>query len=125
MYVNVKRWVVWSIIIVCFLVFSVHSYRLRTNFNAEKQEKQVKKCEHQIEVLTHALSLVPKSIKNEVYFNSIKEKFPGIEKDEQVLNLIDITFFDKYGDKEEKEKDKEKLTANVVVDKVIQFGNEN
>ena len=110
-----KGWII-LLFIVSFLGFSVYAYKVRTNYNIDKQNRKIWELKENIEILSYAISIFPEKNKNEVFFNSIKEKFPEIEEKEEIIKILGIKI-----EKEEKEiiknnEEKEKLTVMKVID---------
>ncbi len=95
-----KKFVV-LLIVVLMLGFSLFCYHTRTNYNVDHLDIENKNLEYDVKVLSYALSLIPKELKNEVFVNSLKEKFPSIENDEDFIKKI------KGEEKTEEEKNKE------------------
>ncbi len=95
-----KKGIVFLIVIL-MLGFSLFCYHTRTNYNVDHLYIENKNLEYDVKVLSYALSLIPKELKNEVFVNSLKEKFPSIENDEDFIKKI------KGEEKTEEEKNKE------------------
>ena len=73
------------VIFIGFLVFSVYCYNVRTDYNVDTLRKVNQDLQKDIDILTYALSLIPKNIKNEVFFTSIKKKFPAVEEHKDIF----------------------------------------
>ena len=80
--------VVVVLIIVLFFSFCVYSYKVRTNFNVDKLEDEIKHLEYQVSVLDYAFSLLPKENRTEVFYNSITEKCPSFKDDEALCRIL-------------------------------------
>ncbi len=105
-----KGWII-LLLVVLFLGFSVYAYKVRTNYNIDKQNKKIWELKENIEILSYAFSIIPKKDKNEIFFNSIKEKFPDIKDREKIIKILGIKI------EEEKEiTEKEKLTVMKIID---------
>jgi len=101
---------VLAIVIILFCSFCVFCYHTRTNYNVDNLEEQVAYLKYEKAVLFYALSIVPKEVKSEVFFNSVKEKFPSIEENQSITDLI----------KMEKKKEDEVSESTVEEEKKIQ-----
>ena len=101
---------VLAIVIILFCSFCVFCYHTRTNYNVDNLEDQVAYLKYEKAVLFYALSIVPKEVKSEVFFNSVKEKFPSIEENQSITDLI----------KMEKKKEDEVSESTVEEEKKIQ-----
>ncbi len=77
-----------AFVLVLFLGFCVFCYHTRTNYNVDNRDREIASLEYERAVLSYALSIVPKETKNEVFFNSVKEKFPDFEQCESIVDLI-------------------------------------
>ena len=104
------RGYVWLILLVGFLAFTVYAYTWRTNYRIDERDeivelgKQINGLRYDVETLSYVISIFPKELKNEVLFNSVKEKFPDIEKRANLLSLIKFEKEEKKEGEEEKEK---------------------
>ncbi len=94
-----KRGMAVIFTIVCFILISVYVYRVRTKFNVDKQEDIIKAYQYEHNVLTYALSLLPDEDKNEVFFKSIRNKYPGFNEN------VNLRIALKYQEKEAKKKE--------------------
>jgi len=93
---------VWLILVVLLLGFCVFCYKVRTAYNVDRMEEKIINLKYDISVLSYAVSIVPADVvRSEVFFNSIKEKFPSIEKRPWLLKVIKKE--DKKSDKEDGE----------------------
>lgn len=110
-----KGWII-LLLIVLFLGFSVYAYKVRTNYNIDKQNKKILELKENIEILSYAISIFPKKDKNEIFLNSIKEKFPEIEEKKEIIKILGI----KIKEKETLIKENNKLTVMEVIDKIIE-----
>ena len=97
-----KGWII-LLLVVLFLGFSVYAYKIRTNYNIDKQNKQIRELKENIKILSYAISIFPEKNKNEIFFNSIKEKFPKIKEKREIIKNIRIKI-EKEKDIKEKEK---------------------
>lgn len=88
------------VLIIIFCFFCGHAYKLRTIHNIEMAEAQIYKLHQDMKILTYALSLLPKEGKNEVFFNSIEQKFPYFKDDPKLCKVLGY-----LKTKEEREKD--------------------
>jgi hypothetical protein len=102
-----KNFVFVVVLLLAFPVFTVYCYKLRTNFNVDKLTELSGEQEYKIEVLNYALSLLPKENRNEVFFNSIRQKYPDYESNEFICNAIGLKKEVRELSKEEEEKKKE------------------
>lgn len=84
-----KFWIA-LILLVLFLGFCVFCYNFRTDYNVDAINKENKKLFKEIDILSYSLSIIPKELKNEVFFNSVKEKFPDVEEHKEILSVIKI-----------------------------------
>lgn len=84
--------------------FSLYAYNVRTDHNCDRFKKENRELEYQNEVLFYALSIVPKDVKNEVFTNSIIEKFPKIVDHNDVCSALLIGTSKKEEDKKEEDK---------------------
>jgi len=104
-----------SILIVSLMIFSIFSYNYRTNFNNDVLSKELTEMKYKVGVLSYALSIVPKDIKNEVFFNSLKQQHPEVEEHEDIMDLIS-----QKSEKEDKKEDfKEDKTVRIAEKKEI------
>lgn len=100
------------VLIIVIMGFSVYAYKLRTAYNIDTLTEQTENLESDVEILSYALSIVPKDIKGEVFFNSVKAKFPNVEdNDVEIIDLIRMNKPDKKEEEEKKEEKKEKRTV--------------
>lgn len=76
------------IVLVVLFSFSVYAYKIRTSYNIDKEKLHAAEHHQQMEVLKYAISLVPKEVKNEVYFNAVETKYPGFKKNENICGLL-------------------------------------
>ena len=106
---------VWLILVALFLGFCVFCYKARASYNTDKMEEKIISLEYDISVLSYAFSIVPADVvRNEVFFNSIKEKFPSIEEKRPLLLKV-IKKEDKKSDKKEGEEEGEKDEPKTVI----------
>lgn len=75
-------------VLLWYLGFCVFVYYIRTNYNVDKHERKDVVQNYEIDVRRYAHSIIPKDVKNDVFFNAIKEKFPYIEEHENLRDLI-------------------------------------
>ncbi len=83
-----KRLFIPLIVLGLLFSFSIYAYRIRTAYNIDKEKLHIAEHHQQIDVLRYAISLVPKEVKNEVYFNAIEIKYPDFKKDEDICDLL-------------------------------------
>jgi hypothetical protein len=108
------------VVIIVVMGFSVYAYKLRTAYNVDALEKEVEILESDVEILSYALSIVPKDIKGEVFFNSVKAKFPNVEdNDGDIIDLIRMNKPEKKEEEEKKEEKKEKRTVSSTMGDII------
>ena len=100
-----------AIVIILLLGFCVFCYHTRNNYNVDNLDRQVIYLRYENRVLSYALSIVPKDVKNEVFSNSVKEKFPGFEEDDSLREIIGI---EKKKEDDVAESEVEKKTQTVV-----------
>jgi len=98
-----KLWIL-ILLFIGLCCFSVYTYKVRNEFNVDKQEAQLEECQYKVDALKYALSLVPESIRNEVFFNAIVLKYPEIKEDK---GIMDLKFPKPKEVEEEKEEEKE------------------
>jgi hypothetical protein len=100
------------VLIIVIMGFSVYAYKLRTAYNVDARDEQIETLERDVAVLSYAMSIVPKEIKGDVFFNSIKVKFPSVEDNDGIIDLVRMKKPEKAeADVEEKtEEKKEKRT---------------
>ena len=75
-----------------FLFYCVYVYKVRTDYNVDERSAQIRQQDWQLEVAEYALSLFPKKEKNEVFFNSIEQKYPNFKKDEELCKILGYTY---------------------------------
>jgi len=118
MYIGNKvRW----ILLVLVLVFSVYCYNHRNAHNTDTLSKANSSYQYDAEVYEYVISLVPDDVKNEVYINSIKEKFPEIEKQKELFESIGGKFVadeDATEEKTEKVSIKPSDVMNIIADEM-------
>jgi len=96
-------------IVVAIMVFSVYCYRTRNAYNVDHLEEVAKTQKYEIEVMAYAISLIPADIKNQVYLNSITEKFPEFLENEELIKMVGGI---SPKEEEEVKKEEEKKTIN-------------
>jgi hypothetical protein len=101
------------------MVFSVYAYKLRTAYNVDARDEQIVTLENDVAVLSYALSIVPKDIKGDVFFNSVKVKFPSVEDNDTVIDLVRMNKPEEKKEEEKKEKKKEKRTVSSTMGDII------
>jgi len=101
----------WIFIVIAVMAFSIYCYRTRNTYNVDNLTEINKQQDHQIEVLKYALSLIPAELKNQVYRNSIIDKYPDIVSDKELLKMADceIAKEEKEGEVEIEKKSIEKI----------------
>ena len=99
--------VVVPFIVIGLLCFSSYAYKVRNVHNTDEQDKHVGDHHYQVDVLSHALSLLPDKEKSEVYFKSIESKYPDFKEDKDLCDMLGY-----------KEPDKDKKEAEPVVEVV-------
>jgi hypothetical protein len=99
------------ILIIVIMGFSVYAYKLRTAYNVDDLEAKTENLEHDVAILSYAMSIIPEDIKGDVFFNSIKKKYPSVEDNDGIIDLVRMKK-PKKEEAEEKtvEKKKEKRT---------------
>jgi len=113
------------IVIIVVMSFSVYAYKLRTAYNIDDLTDRTASLENDIEVLSYALSIVPKETKGDVFFNSIKEKFPYVEDNDDLIDLVRMNKPEKTDEKEKTgieektKKKKEKRTIASTMDNLM------
>ena len=108
------------ILIIVIMSFSVYAYKLRTAYNVDVLEKEVENLEQDISVLSYALSIIPKDIKGDVFFNSVKAKFLSVEDNESVIDMVRMNKPEKKEGEEEKNVEKkEKRTIASSMENLI------
>ena len=109
------------VLTIVIMGFSVYAYKLRTAYNVDARDAEIVSLERDVAVLSYAISIVPKEIKGDVFFNSVKEKFPSVEDNENVSGLVRMKIPEKVEGEEEKtvEKKKEKRTIASTMDDII------
>ena len=84
---NAKFWV-RVVLFVGFLFFCVHVFRIRLDYRFDRQKEYISQLEYQIEILSYALEIVPKEVKNDVFLTSIKKNYPEMEKYPEVIKVL-------------------------------------
>jgi len=108
------------ILIIVIMGFSVYAYKLRTAYNVDAREEEIKTLEHDVAILSYALSIVPAETKGDVFFNSIKEKFPSVEENDGIIDLVRMKKPEKVEGEEKKvEEKKEKRTIVSTMEDII------
>jgi len=105
------------ILVIVVMAFSVYAYKLRTAYNIDELTETTASLENDVEILSYSLSIIPKEIKGDIFFNSIKEKFPSVEDNDGIIDLVRMN---KPEEKEEKtKKKKEKRTIASAMNNII------
>ena len=114
-------WKTFTIVLIAMIMcFSVYAYKLQTSYNTEDLEMEKKKLQQDVATLTYALSIVPKEVKNEVFFNSVKEKFPSVEERTDFIDVIRVKKPDKEADKKvAKKMDKDDHTIASLFNEIV------
>ncbi len=113
-----KTVVIWLIVIAVFLSFCVFCYNTRTRYNVDKLSTQVNGQREAIAILYYALSITPEEIRNEVFFNSIKEKYPHVENHTNLLDVLKLKK-EKTEESAAEVKDKETKIAKTIDSRTI------
>ena len=102
------------VLLIVIMGFSVYAYKLRTAYNVDARDKEIKNLEHNVAVLSYALSIIPIEVKSEVFFNSVKEKFPSVEDNDGIVDLIRMNKPEETeGKKEETVKEKRTIASTL------------
>ena len=85
---NAKFWV-RVVLFVGFLFFCVHVFRIRLDYRFDRQKEYISQLEYQTEILSYAIGIVPKEIKNDVFLTSIKKNYPNMDKYPSIVNILE------------------------------------
>ena len=115
-----KRFTIFLTLVVAFLLFCVYTYKVRTKFNVDKRDEQLKVSHYENQVLTYALSLYPEELRTQLFFKALKEKHPLFVEDKDLCKALGYNEAPKEKNKEEKEElDSKDTTAVKVMDEII------
>lgn len=95
---------VWIILVVAFLAFCVFCYDKHADRKVGELKTQVRGQAEAVAILKYAVSITPEEVRNEIFFDRIKENFPHVENHIELLYLIKI---EKKEEEEGKEVDAE------------------
>ena len=112
----------WLLLIVFigFLWFCTYAYKLRTNFNVDEISDENSILQTKVEMLSYAIKIVPEEVKNDVFFNSVMEKYSSIDKKEY-RDIYLLIISEKKKEQEEKmDKKVEELKEKESVPSVAQ-----
>ncbi len=120
---RIRGFIGWALFIL-FLFYCMYAYKFRTAYNVDERDDQIEQQDWQLEVAKYAISLFPKKEKNEIFFNSIEQKYPNFKKDEELCNILGYTYLIEKKEQGEDGKGKD-VKADKVTDNIIEFFKEN
>lgn len=124
---SAKGWI-FSIMLIIIMSYSVFSYKLRNSYNVDKQNARISVLNYEQRVLEYAYSLLPKKEKDEVFFNSIKEKYPKFKDSEDLCKILRYKKTEEEIEQDEKEEakvepaNKDTTVAQVMDNIISDFG---
>ncbi len=93
------------ILIIVIMGFSVYAYKLRTAYNVDARDEEIKTLENKFAILKYVIVISPKT---DVSHNAIKEKFPDIKDYDDILDLLGM----KKPEKTEEKKEEKRTVAS-------------
>ena len=82
-----KGWITLGLVVL-FCCFCIYVYKVRTAFNVDKRDVQIKQQTQRLKVVKYAFSLLPKKEMNEVFFNSIDNMYPNFKEDKYLCEIL-------------------------------------
>lgn len=109
---------IWITLVVITFVFCVFSYNFRNKYNIDAAEETIETLKSDVAILHYALSIVPEDVRGEVFFNSVKQQFPGVEEREGIVELIKLKV-EAEEEPAEANEEGEKMTLEIALDDMI------
>ena len=113
-----KRLIVALILMVGFLFFCVYTYKLRTRFNVDERDRDIKIYLYENAVLEYALSLYPEESRNQLFFKALVDKYPDFINNKDLCKTLG---YEPPNEEKKEEMVNRDTTAVQVMDNIIEI----